>query len=112
MSERLRHTQDVRRVLVDGHAARGRHAVIRSSRRADGGAPRWTVSASRRVGSAVDRNRAKRRLRAVMRSTALPKGTDLVVLARASAVSCCFDELVEDVTALVAHVHEAARIQA
>lgn len=102
MSERLRHTQDVRTVLAEGHAVRGTHAVLRSVRRGDQGLPRWTVSASRRVGSAVARNRAKRRLRAVVRQIDLPEGTDVVVLARAGAVSCPFEELVEDVETSVA----------
>jgi ribonuclease P protein component len=53
------------------------------------------------VGSAVRRNRAKRRLRAVLRQMELPSGVDLVVIARESAVSAPFAELVEDVAGLV-----------
>lgn len=106
MAERLRRSGEVRSVLAHGRAVRGAHAVVRIRLRPDAGSPRWTVSASRRVGSAVDRNRAKRRLRAVMREVALPLGADVVVIARASAVSCGFEELERDVAGLIEVVWE------
>lgn len=106
MSERLRRTRDVRTVLAHGRAVHGQHAVVRAVDRGDRGPCRWTVSASRRVGSAVDRNRAKRRLRAVLRALNLPAGVDLVVVARASAVACGFPLLTRDVEALVATVRD------
>lgn len=107
MSERLRRTQDVRAVLSRGRAAHGQHAVVRALDRGDGKPCRWTVSASRRVGSAVQRNRAKRRLRAVVRTLEVGAGLDLVVIARASAADCEFPELVSDVEGLVAAVRES-----
>lgn len=102
MSERLRRSAEVRAVLSHGLATHGAHAVLRCRRREDDGPSRWTVSAGRRVGPAVRRNRAKRRLRAVLRELPLVEGADLVVIARASAVDCEFDELRDDVHALVA----------
>lgn len=107
MSERLRCTRDVRTVLAHGRAAHGQHAVVRAVNRGDPEPCRWTVSASRRVGSAVDRNRAKRRLRAVVRTVELPAGLDVVVIARASAVACGFPELTRDVESLVATVRDS-----
>lgn len=50
----------------------------------------------------MQRNRAKRRLRAVARVVELPSGTDVVIIARASAVTCGFADLVQDVEALIA----------
>jgi ribonuclease P protein component len=111
MSERLRHTREVRAVLGHGRAAQGKHAMLRSLARDDEHPARWTVSANRRVGSAVTRNRAKRRLRAALRETVLPPGHDLVVIARPSAVSCEFDELVGDVGALVRRGRRSAETQ-
>ncbi len=46
------------------------------------GTPRATVVAGRGVGGAVVRNRAKRRLRHLIREAALPAGLDVVVVAR------------------------------
>ena len=80
----------------------GTHAVVRVRVRGDEAGARWTVSASRRVGSAVQRNRAKRRLREAMRQVELPVGVDVVVIARRSARDCKFAELVGDLRAMIA----------
>lgn len=104
MTQRLRRTRDVRAVLASGWAAHGQHAVGRGASRDDAGPCRWTVSASRRVGAAVQRNRAKRRLRAVAREQELPRGMDVVIIARASAVTCGFAELAQDVGSLMDQV--------
>ena len=52
--------------------------------------------AGRKVGGAVARNRAKRRLRACAQRTSLPRGVDLVLVARATTPSVPFDELCDD----------------
>ncbi len=51
--------------------------------------------ASRRVGGAVQRNRAKRRLREAMRHVALEPGTAYVVQATADVLDATFAQLVE-----------------
>lgn len=58
---------------------------------------RWTVSAGRKVGGAVDRNRAKRRLRDAVRAVGLPGGLDVVAVARPATLTVAFPELVEQV---------------
>jgi ribonuclease P protein component len=52
--------------------------------RADGGPARLAVVASRRVGGAVPRNRAKRLLREAARQVRWPSGMDVVLVARAA----------------------------
>ena len=70
----------------------------------------WRVgfTASRKVGNAVTRNRAKRRLRAAA-SQLLPLlgrgGHDYVLVARASTGTRAFDALLADVTAALAAAH-------
>lgn len=108
MSERLRRTRDVKAVLSHGHVGHGAHAVVRLRDRDEVGPPRWTVSASRRVGTAVARNRAKRRLRAALRTLNLPEGMDVVVIARASARTCGFADLVSDVADAVTQATDRA----
>jgi len=65
----------------------------------DGEAVRVGFTASRKVGNAVVRNRAKRRLRAVA-AEVLPRegrpGTDYVLVARAGTAERCYAELVGD----------------
>lgn len=62
------------------------------------------LSVSRKVGGAVRRNRVRRRLREIFRSTrtTLPGGADIVVSARPAAAEAAFEELYEEfVRALV-----------
>ncbi len=78
--------------------------VLQSVRRAgdspvDGAATRVGFTASRRVGGAVARNRAKRRLRAAA-AAVLPHrakvGRDYVLIARGATLTRSFDDLVGD----------------
>jgi ribonuclease P protein component len=59
-------------------------------------------TASRKVGNAVARNRARRRLRAVAAAvlvTHAASGHDYVVIARAGTLTRSYDALLEDLTA-------------
>lgn len=62
-------------------------------RRRDGGPPRVGLVAGRRVGGAVVRNRAKRRLRAALREVTLAEATDYVVIATPVVATAPFPEL-------------------
>ncbi len=62
---------------------------------------RLGITAGKKVGGAVQRNRAKRRLRALVR-TYLPKlkpNTDLVIVARTRTVTVSFEKLEQDFVA-------------
>jgi len=67
-------------------------------------------TASRKVGGAVERNRAKRRLRAAA-AAILPlsarEGHDYVLIARAATISRPFAELGRDLTTALAAIHAA-----
>jgi ribonuclease P protein component len=69
-------------------------------------------TASRKVGNAVARNRAKRRLRAAA-AAILPKvgrpGTDYVLIARAATASRPFAALVSDLAAGLRRVEPGGR---
>ena len=54
---------------------------------------RYGLSVSRRVGKAVIRNRVKRRLREIIRHTALKPGWDIVIIARTPAAGADFERL-------------------
>ena len=75
---------------------------------AETGQLRIGITASRKIGNAVARNRAKRRLRAVARQ-ALPlsgrPGHDYVLVARAGILTRDFQALLGDVTAAMAAAH-------
>ena len=75
----------------------------------DGGAIRVGFTASRKVGIAVERNRARRRLRAAVASV-LPglgkAGSDYVVIARAETVRRPYADLVNDLATALRRIEE------
>jgi ribonuclease P protein component len=91
--------------------------ILQAARQPDGlgcgPSLRVGFTASRKVGNAVIRNRAKRRLRGVAVSI-LPRegkrGTDYVLIARANTVDRPFEALVADLEAALRRVsHSAAK---
>ena len=62
------------------------------------GKPRLGLSVSKKVGTAVNRNKVRRRLKEVFHSSAteLPSDTDFVISARPAAAEASFEELNEE----------------
>jgi ribonuclease P protein component len=83
---RLSRSRDFDAVYRKGSSVSTRYLVLYSFPRPDdaGGAPRLGLAVSRQVGSAVARNRMKRRLRACFDelADALPRGRDYVLVVR------------------------------
>lgn len=84
---RVTRSRDFDAVYRRGRSAAGRHLVVYVFARDEGageGPARLGLSVSRKVGGAVERNRVKRVIREqfVPRSTAVPAGCDVVVIAR------------------------------
>lgn len=65
------------------------------------GFSRYGFSISRRVGKAVVRNMAKRRLREILRREPLQPGWDIVIIVRSPAASASYAELAKSVSALL-----------
>jgi ribonuclease P protein component len=88
--------------------------AVEACRSPDGAASSATVrvgfTATRRLGGAVDRNRAKRRLRALAQRVLTLRGRaghDYVLIARAGTLSRRFTELEDDLSAALTAVHRA-----
>jgi len=74
-------------VLRRGRRRAGDLVVVHVRRRDDDGPARLTAVASRRVGGAVQRNRAKRILRAAAAAVAMAPGVDVALVARRATPS-------------------------
>ena len=71
-------------------------ASIHLRDRDDDGLPRLAVVASRKVGKAAARNRAKRLLREAARQRSWPRGVDVVLIARPSCATSNLAEVLAD----------------
>jgi len=80
-AERLRSSADIAAVLAARRRA-GRLVVVHARQRDDADPARVAVIASRRVGGAVQRNRAKRLLREAARQVPWQTGLDIGLVAR------------------------------
>jgi len=82
--DRVRKRTDYLRIQQAGHRVVSPGFVFMLRRSAPGQSPRLGITASRRVGNAVERNRAKRLVREAFRAlrTTWPTGMDVVVIVR------------------------------
>ena len=98
--ERLRQRADFL-AAASGPRAPAAAFVLQMRRRDDEGPARFGFTASRKVGTAVERNRARRRLKEMVRLAAMERvspGYDYVLVARRAALTRPFDSLVEDLS--------------
>lgn len=99
----LRSSRRIRRVLDHGRRRRGRVAVCVADRHAPerrGSVARVGVMASRKVGTAVERNRAKRVLREAARHLSWQPGVEAVLIARRGCADAGFEAVYEEVASL------------
>ena len=91
------------RAFKEGRMARGRH-VVAYAHTVDGEPSRAGIIASKKVGDAVHRNKAKRRLRSIVRAVwprVLPDGRQVVLIALPDVPTVDFEKLTTDVTRLM-----------
>ena len=100
--ERLRRRSDFARLRADGAQRRGRLVSLSWLRHGEGPV-RVAVVAGRKVGSAVRRNKVKRRLREILRQRldGLAFGCDVAAFAGPQASDASFGDLERDVERLL-----------
>ncbi|MGZ8330021.1 MAG: ribonuclease P protein component [Rhodoplanes sp.] len=95
-----------------GAKAPGLALILQARERNDAGPPRVGFTVSRKVGTAVERNRVRRRLREIVRLSAagrLHSGKDYVLIGRRAALDLPFDRLCADFLGALARVHRGRR---
>jgi ribonuclease P protein component len=97
--ERLRRSEDFAAVYREGRAVSSDPLVLRA-RRNGLGVTRLGYAVGKRIGTAVVRNRVKRRLREAVRGFDLEPGWDVVIIARASAAMMDYHEGVRTLASL------------
>ncbi len=108
-STTLTASPEFERVYRNGSVYRGRlfsvHALPNTI-----GEPRLGLSVSKKVGTAVKRNKVRRRLKEVFRTSAkrLPDNLDFVISARPAAAEASFEELNEEFSRLVRRFGKSA----
>ena len=110
-TERIRRRPEFQRVYDTGARAHGRFMtlfVMANGRNA----PRFGVAATRKLGSAVERNRAKRLSREVFRRHKIAAGYDVVIVPRREMLDAPFASLEADYDAALhrrGHARSAPR---
>jgi ribonuclease P protein component len=82
--------------------------VLQALERGDAGPPRFGFTVSKKVGTAVERNRVRRRLRDIVRrNDALPSasGHDYVLIGRRAALNIPFDRMMADLASALNRIH-------
>ena len=90
-----------------GQKALARGLVVQAIRR-DSDIWRVGLTASKKIGNAVCRNRARRRMRALARqhlATMARPGIDYVLIARHDTISCDWQELVTGLKKAIGYLH-------
>ena len=99
-ASRLRRRGEFTGVFDQGTRKHGRLMSVFVLARAQGN-PRIGIAASKKLGGAVDRNLAKRRMREVFRLAASPVGVDIVVIPRRELLAAPFESVQREFASLV-----------
>ena len=99
-ASRLRRRGEFTGVFDQGTKKHGRLMSVFVLGRAQGN-PRIGIAASKKLGGAVDRNLAKRRMREVFRLSASPVGVDIVVIPRRELLAAPFESVQREFASLV-----------
>ena len=96
-----------------GRSRRQASLVLQArARPGNGAAPRFGFTVTKRLGSAVVRNRARRRLKEAVRLVApdhARAGFDYVVIGRSGALERRFDDIVRELRSALTNIHDSQR---
>ena len=88
--------------------------ILQARERGDAGPPRVGFTVSKKVGTAVERSRVRRRLREIVRLSAagrLHSGKDYVLIGRRASLNLPFNRLCADFLGALTRVHRGRRAE-
>ena len=104
--QHIRQRADVQQVYDTGRKYQGRYMIAFSLPRA-GQPARLGIAATRKLGMAVERNRAKRRVRELFRHHPAPPGFDIVVVPRRALIEAAFAHVEAEYVATLGRLRPA-----
>jgi ribonuclease P protein component len=105
--QHIRQRADFQLVYDRGRKHQGRYMLLFSLPRA-GQPTRLGIAATRKMGAAVERNRAKRRVRELFRLHPAPPGFDIVVVPRRGLIEAAFASIEAEYVATIGRLRSAA----
>ena len=105
-AEHIRRRADFEQVYKTGTRVNGRFMTV-FARVTEQPVARLGIAATRKIGGAVVRNRAKRRVRALFQDQKPAAGLDIVVIPRREFLDAPFDSLAREFSALMERVRRA-----
>jgi ribonuclease P protein component len=105
-AERIRRRTEFQQVYDQGLRLHGRLLTMFVLRTKGSSAARLGIAATRKLGGAVVRNRAKRLIREVFRRNKAAAGIDLVVVPRREALTASFEALEADFRTVLARARQ------
>ena len=106
--QHIRHRTDFQHVYDRGRKLHGRTMTIFLLPRPDA-VTRLGIAATKKLGGAVERNRAKRLVREVFRRNPAPPGYDIVVVPRQAVFDVSFNSLESEYVATLGRLGGPAR---
>src|SRR5262245_56600508 len=106
--QHIRHRSDFQDVYDRGRKIHGRTMTIFLLHRPDA-ITRLGIAATKKIGGAVQRNRAKRLVRELFRRNPVPSGYDIVVVPRRAVFDASFSSLESEYVATVGRLGAPAR---
>jgi ribonuclease P protein component len=101
--QHIRQRAEFQAVYDQGRKHQGRHMLVFALAR-EGQPARLGIAATRKLGMAVERNRAKRRVRELFRHHPAPPGFDIVIVPRRSLIDAPYTSLEAEYVATLARV--------